>query len=133
MEKEQIVYLQFLEQEMNNLNQQFQVIEENISEIQRIKESLKEIERINLENKNSDGTKNEILVDIGKGVYVKVKIIDKNLIVNIGDKKLIKKTIEETKKTLDKNIKDLVSKRSEIINKIKELEIQAEKIIKSKN
>lgn len=121
MKQEQIIQFQLLEQEANQLNQQLQLIEQNISEIQELKSSLNEIEKKET---------NEILVNIGKKIYIPVEIKDKKLIVEVGNKKFVKKAIPETKELIEEQINRLGSARMQIAEKLDMLQGEAETLMK---
>lgn len=120
MNHEQIIQMQVLEQEAEALNQQLQLIEQNLSEIKDLGLSLEEIEK--KDNK-------EILVDIGKKIYLPVEIKDNNLLVEIGKGNFVKKTSSETKKIIDEQIEKLIIGREEITARLDELQQKANDIM----
>lgn len=124
MEQEKIIRFQMLEEEINKFNQQFNLIENNLYDIVKIKEGLNEIEK--------KETK-EILVDLGKRIYVPVEIKDKNLIIEVGNKKFVKKTINETIGLIDQQIINLNSAKKEILDKLEELNKEINELISEIN
>jgi len=116
MKQEQIIQMQALEQEADTLNQQLQLIEQNLSEIKDLGVSLDEIEK--KENK-------EILVNIGKKIYLPVEIKDNNFFVEIGKGNFVKKTNPEAKKIIKEQIKKLGLGKEEITKRLNELQQQA--------
>ena len=112
--------LQMIEQEANQLNQQTELIEQNLKEIEELKTGLGEIEK--------KETK-EILVNIGKRIYLPVEIKDKNLIVEVGNKNFVKKSIEEAKELIDEQICKLNSAREQITERLHELEMNMNEMI----
>lgn len=121
MDQEKIMQLQVIEQEINQLNQQLQLIEQNISEVESLGMSLNEIE------KNND---NEMLISIGKGIYIPVEIKDKNLIVEVGGKNFIKKNIPDTIKIIEDQLGKLINTRESIKEKLEELQAEINEAIK---
>jgi prefoldin alpha subunit len=119
--KENIMQLQMIEQEVNQLGQQLQIIEQNISEIQQLNLGLEDLQ-------NSD--KKEILAGIGKGIYIPAEIKERTLLVEIGNKSLVKKSIEETKMIIKEQLEKMISFRLKIIERIKDLENQMRELIK---
>jgi len=113
MDQQQIIQFQVMEQEINQLNEQSQLIEQNISEMQDIGVSLDAIE---------SAKSNEILTNIGKKIYLPVEIKDKNLIVEIGNKNFVKKSIPETKKVIEEQIAKLMDGKNQIMNRLEELQ-----------
>ncbi len=112
--------LQMIEQEANQLNQQTELIEQNLKEIEELKTGLGEIEK--------KETK-EILVNIGKRIFLPVEIKDKNLIVEVGNKNFVKKSIEEAKELIDEQICKLNSAREQITERLHELEMNMNEMI----
>jgi prefoldin alpha subunit len=120
MNQEHIMQLQMIEQEAEQLNKQVELIEQNIAEMQELRESLIEIE--NKDNK-------EILANLGKKIYIPVEIKDKNLIVEVGNKTFVKKTIPETREIINKQIERLVIGKSQIAERLEALQKDMEKTI----
>lgn len=120
MNQEQLIQLQMIEQEVNQLSQQSQLIEQNISELMEISNSLDEIEK--LETK-------DILTNIGKKIYIPVEIKEKKLIVEVGDKNFVKKSIPEVTQLIDGQIIKLNSAKLQISERLRELESQMNLIV----
>lgn len=115
MDQQQIIQIQMFEQEAQQLNQQLQLIDQNISEMQDLELSLDEIEK--KEN-------NEILANLGKGIYIPVEIKDKKLIVEVGNKNFVKKTIPEAKEIIKEQLVKLVSAKSQISERLDVLQAE---------
>jgi len=109
-----------LEQEANQLSQQLEMIENNLREIEGIKNGLDEIEK--------KETK-EIMANIGKKIYIPVEIKEKNLIIEVGTKKFIKKSIPETKKLISEQIIKLDSAKKEISQRLEQLQEEAGRLM----
>ena len=121
MNQEKIFQIQMIEQEANQLNEQFQLIEQNIKEMNDISESLGEIEKL----KKGD----EILANIGKKIFIPVDIKEKNLIVEVGNKKFVKKNISETIKIIQEQVGNLMNARGQIMERLEILQGEMEKLI----
>ncbi|MEK6935662.1 MAG: prefoldin subunit alpha [Nanoarchaeota archaeon] len=115
MNQEKLIQLRIIEQEANQLEQQLQIIEQHISDMQKINNGLDEIE------KTQD---KEILANIGKGIYIPAQIKSKDLIVEIGSKNFVKKTIPETKKIIEEQLKKLIAFKHQVIEKVGEMQEQ---------
>ncbi len=124
MNQEQLINLQIIEQEANQLSQQSEMIEKNLSELQELKEGLEEI--------GKEETK-EVLVNIGKKIYLPVAIKEKELIVEVGGKNFTKKTISETNEIVEEQLKKLISAKLQIMERLQELESQMNLIVNSIN
>lgn len=121
MKQEQIIQIQLMEQEANQLNEQLQLIEQNVREMTELKASLDEIE--------GSKDKAEILANLGKKIYIPVEIKDKNLIVEVGKGNFIKKSIKDTEKVVDEQIKKLMEGRGQIMTRLEQLHDGMQKIV----
>ena len=93
--------LSMFEQQIQQLQQQLQAVEKGIVELNSLNLGLDEL--VGKEGK-------EIFAWIGKGIFAKAKLISEDLIVDVGDKNLVKKTIPETQNL----IKDQIGKLEEV-------------------
>jgi prefoldin alpha subunit len=93
------------EQQIRALQQQLQAVEEAILDISKL----------NLEMDDLIGKKDsEIFAPMGKGIYAKAKLLSEELIVDIGNKNFVKKTIPETKEIISNQIKKLEKLKEEL-------------------
>jgi len=122
MEQEHIIQFQMMEQEVNQLNEQLQLIEKNISEMQELAESLEEI-------KKSEST--EILANLGKRIYIPVEIKEKKLLVDVGKGSFIKKSIPETKTVIEDQIKRLIEGRDQVIKRLEDIQEEMKRLFES--
>jgi prefoldin alpha subunit len=113
MNQEQIIKIQLIEQESNQLNQQLELIEQNITEFIEINKSLEEIENSN---------KKEILANLGKRIYISVEIKSKKLIMEVGNKIFVKKSIPETMELINEQVKKLISGKDNIMFQLESLQ-----------
>ncbi len=120
MDHQKILQIQIIEQESNQLNQQLQLIDQNISDLQEIELSLDAIEK-------NQGK--EILSNLGKGIYLPVNIKEKKLIIEIGNKHFIKKSIPQTKEVIEEQIKKLFVGKTEIMTRLNDLQEQVNTLI----
>jgi prefoldin alpha subunit len=117
------------EQEVNvNLSQnseqqqlaiQFQMFEQQImmiqEQLQAIEQAIIELGSLNLELDELIGKRdNEILAPIGRGIYANAKLLSEELLVDIGNKNFVKKSIPETKKILQGQLKKLEKVKEEL-------------------
>lgn len=107
MEQNQELLFKFsmFEQQIKQLQQQLQAIEDGIMEMNGIDFGLDDI--VGSINK-------EILSPIGRGIFLKTKLISEELIVDIGGKTFVKKTIPETKKIIKKQIEKLDKMKTDL-------------------
>jgi len=94
-QQEMLLKFQMLEQQINQINEQLQAVDQGIMEIKAVHFGLDELK---------GSTDKEILAPIGRGIFVKAKIISEKLIVDIGDRNLVEKNIEAAKKLIEEQI-----------------------------
>jgi len=120
MEHEQLIQMQVLEQEAEALNQQLQLIEQNLSEIKDLGLGIEEIGK--KENK-------DILVNIGKKIYLPVEISDSNLLVEVGEGNFVRKTIPETREIIEEQTERLILGKEDVEKRLEELQEQANELM----
>lgn len=120
MNQEQLFKLQMIEQEANQINQQLEVVEQNIIELNELKDSLDEI--------NKKDSK-EFLANLGKKIFIPVDIREKKLIVDVGDKNFIKKSIPETKEIIKDQIDKLEILKMQFSERVESLQMEMQNII----
>lgn len=120
MNQEAIIKIQLIEQEVNNHNEQLRIIEQNISEMSNLNASLDEIRN-----------ENNILVNLGKNIFIPVEIKDKKLIINVGKNNLVKKTIPETNELIENQINNLIEVKNKIIERLEGLQNEIRNLVKN--
>jgi len=119
-EQELTMRLAMFEQQMRQLQQQFQAVEESLNELVSLDAGLDEM-------KGSIGK--GVLAQVGRGIFVEAEIKSEDLTVNVGDKNFVKKSIPETKKILQEQIGKLNSIREELESKMDEVQEEAKNLI----
>lgn len=97
-DQELMMKFQMFEQQINQINQQLQAVEQAIVELSQINLGLDDL--VGAKGK-------EIMAPVGRGIFAKTKLLDENLVVDIGEKKFVKKSIPNTKKILQEQIAKL--------------------------
>lgn len=121
MSKEQyLLKLVELEQEINRLGKQIEAIDNQILELQIMQVGLQELEK----NKEK-----EMLANLGRGIFIKTEISDKNLFVDVGNRTFIKKDIKETLKVIEHELEKLMEFKRTAIKRIEETQNKTEKTI----
>lgn len=119
-QQEILFKLSLIEQQMQNLHSQLQAVEKGIVELETLKIGLEEFN-------NSKGK--EIIAPLGKGIFTKAKIISDKLIVDIGNKNLIKKSVKDTQKLIVEQIGKLREAKKELDENLEATSKDAEKMI----
>jgi len=118
--EEYIMQLAALEQEATKFQEQMQMLDQQASEIMAIQDSLHELD------KSKEKT---IYANIGKNIFVKTEIIDKNLLVDVGNKTFLKKNIPDTLKVVEEQLSKIAEAKNKIIERLQELQQQMEAIV----
>ena len=109
-EQQEIMFkLSMFEQQIQQLQQQLQAVEKGIIELDSLNSGLDEL--VGKEGK-------EIFASIGKGIFAKAKLISEDLLVDVGNKNLVKKTIPETQKLVKDQIEKLEKVKKELNNNL---------------
>lgn len=97
--------LSVFEQQIRQLQEQHQAVEQAITETNTLFYSLDDIK----------GSQNkEIFASIGKGIFIKGRIDEEDLIVDVGGRKFVKKTIGETQELIKAQVKKLEEIKKEL-------------------
>ncbi len=121
-QQELVFKLSMYEQQIQQLQQQLQAVEQAINELKSLDLGLNDLEK-------SNGK--EILSAIGKGIFVKAKLISEELIVDIGGKNFVKKSIPETKKIINNQTSKLKEVKKELENNLNKISAEINKTITS--
>ena len=111
-EQELMFKFQMFEQQIQAIQQQLQAVEQAIVEMGSLNLGLDEL----IGKKD-----NEILAPIGRGIYAKANLISEELLVDIGEKNFVVKTIPETKGIIQNQMKKLEKIRDELNNELNKI------------
>jgi len=111
-QQELMFKLSMFEQQIQHINQQLQAVEKAITDMTSLNLGLGE-----LQGKEGE----EILAQIGRGIFVKAKLISEDLTVDVGGKNFVKKTIPETQEIINKQIKKLEEAKEELSKAMEEI------------
>ena len=117
-EQELTFKFQMLEQQIVAIQQQLQAVEQTLIDMASLNLGLDEIKK-----------DKEILSPVGAGIFAKAKLISEELIVSIGEKNYIKKSIPETKKLIQEQIKKLEIAKKELNNELDKINEEITKTI----
>ncbi len=113
-QEQQELYFKFamFEQQLKELQQQIESVEKGIVDLTSLNFGLEEL---------IGSKEREIFAPLGKGIFVKAKLISEELNVDIGHGNFIKKSIPETKAMIEEQIKKLESIKKELENSAEEI------------
>ena len=111
-EQELMFKLSMFEQQIKQVQQQMQAVEQAIEEMNFLNQGLDELV----------GSKDkEILALIGRGIFAKTKLLSEELIVDVGDKNFVKKSIPDTKKIISEQIEKLQEAQKDLEKTMNEI------------
>jgi len=118
--QQELMYkLSMFEQQMQLIQQQIEAIEQAVNETSLLNSGLESLK--NPKDK-------EIFASVGKGIYVKGKLLDEKLLVDVGGKRFVKKTVDETQETIKDQIKKLGEVKKELENNLEKINGELERI-----
>lgn len=111
-QQELIFKFSMYERQIKELQQQLEAIGRGIVELTSLNFGLDEL---------VGATDKEIYAPLGKGIFVKAKLISEELNVDIGEGDIVKKSIPETKELIEEQIKKLEQVKSEMEKNFEQL------------
>ncbi len=110
--QELMMKFQMYEQHINQINQQLQAVEQAILELASINTGLEDL-------KGAKGK--EIMAQIGRGIFARAELLDEKLVVDIGEKKFVKKSIPDTQNILKKQIDKLQEAQEQLNSNLEQI------------
>ena len=111
-EQELLFKFSIFERQIKEIQQQINAVEKGILDLSSLNFGLDELK----------GSRDkEIFAAIGRGIFVKAKIVSEELNVDIGNGNFIKKNIPETKELISEQIKKLETIKKELENNFEEI------------
>lgn len=111
-QQELMMKLQMFEQQAQQIQQQLQAIEQAIVEMNSLNLGLDEL-------MGSEGK--EIMAPIGRGIFVKTKLLSEELTVDVGGRNFVKKNIPDAKKLIETQIVKLEEVKKELEDNLEDL------------
>ncbi|MEK6827378.1 MAG: prefoldin subunit alpha, partial [Nanoarchaeota archaeon] len=113
-QEQQELYFKFAmyEKQIREMQQQIEAVENGIVDLTSLNFAMDEL---------VGNTGKEIYAPLGKGIFVKAKLISEELNVDIGNGNLVTKNIPDTKKLILEQIKKLEGIKTELENNLDEL------------
>ncbi len=108
------------EQQIRQLQQQIQAVDNGIIELNNLSIGLGEI---------TGGKDREIFAPIGRGIFVKAKILSEDLTVDVGSKNFVKKSVPETQKMIEEQMSRLGEARQELESNLDGMNEEIEKVL----
>tara|TARA_Y100000310_G_scaffold251425_1_gene257907 strand:- start:10657 stop:11121 length:465 start_codon:yes stop_codon:yes gene_type:complete len=112
-QQELMFKLQMYEQHINQTQQQQQAVEQGVADLNDLLSGLEEL-------RGKEGQ--EVMAQIGKGIFVKTKLISEELTVDIGNKSLVAKSIDDTKALIQEQLGKLGEARMELNKNLEKIQ-----------
>lgn len=119
-QQELMFKVSMFEQQIQQLHQQLQLVEKNVLDLDSLAFGMDEL-------RGSVGK--EVLAQLGRGIFVKTNMTSEELIVDVGNKNFVKKSITDTKKLIKKQIEKLHQIEEELKDKIEEINKEATELV----
>lgn len=120
--KQELLYkLSMFEQQMRHLQEQVEAVSQGVNELGFLSSGLDEFK---------DGRGREILAPLGRGIFVPSKVTGEELLVDIGKKTLVKKSVFETKEIIKDQTKKLIEIKEELNRSLEQVSRDAESALK---
>jgi prefoldin alpha subunit len=123
-QQEYFMRVQMLGQEAEKIEQQIQLFDGQITEFNAVRESLESIQ---------NNAEKEILANLGKGIFIKAEIKNKDLYVNVGKDVIVKKDIPSALKIVDEQSRKLLEGKEELIERIAQIQEKMQEMIGGMN
>ena len=117
-QQELMFKFQMFEQQIRQIQEQMQAVEQGIIDMTNLIVGLEEL-------KGKKGK--EILASIGKGIFVKANLLSEELIVDVGGKNFVKKTIPDTVKIIKEQLKKLEQAKEVLDSNMEDIRKELEK------
>ena len=122
MEKEEyLMRMNLIQEEAGQIEKQIEMIDQQTNELIQISKSLEQLE---LKENNP-----EFLANLGKGIFIKAKGLEKELFVSIGRGVVVRKTPKETVEIITTQLRKASETKSEFMLRINELQTEMQKLI----
>ena len=119
-QQELIFKLSMYEQQIQQLQQQLHAVEQGIMEMNALNEGLGEL---------VGSVEKEIMAPIGRGIFVKTKLLSEDLTVDIGNRTFVKKNIPETQKLIKEQLVKLRDVKMELNDSLDKVGEEMQRVV----
>lgn len=119
-QQELMFKLQMFEQQAQQIQQQLQAVEQAIVELSSLSFGLDEL-------KSSEGK--EIMAPVGRGIFARTKLLSEDLVVDVGGKNFVKKSIPETKELISGQVEKLEDVKKDLEKNMDMLRDELERVM----
>lgn len=122
MEQQTFLRASMLEQHSHEIEQNLEMIEAQILELKHLLNSITQIE---------SSKENSLYSSLGKGIYLKTKLEDKNLLVQVGAGVALKKTPLQTSQLIEEQLKKFQEAKSYLLSQREAVHSELNSIIET--
>ena len=119
-QQELMFKLSMFEQQIQQLQQQLQAVEQGIVEMDSLSQGLGEL---------VGSVDKEIMAPIGRGIFVKTKLLSEDLTVDIGNKTFVKKSIPEAQEMIKVQLVKLDEVKKELNDNLEKVGEEMQKVM----
>jgi len=101
-----------MQQQIQQLGQQLDAVEQGIIEMTSLNIGLNDL---------VGGKNKEIMAPVGRGIFAQAKLLSDELLVDIGEGKLVKKSIPDTQKLIEEQVQKLGQAKIELNNAMEQI------------
>ena len=117
------------------LNSKFKMYENQIMQLQsqldQINHAITDMDSVSNGLEELKGkTGKEIMSPLGQGIYIKSNLVSEEILVDVGEKTFVKKSIDETKNLISSQKEKLISLRSELESDLRKIDEEVTKTMK---
>ena len=121
MAKEEYIFkLSLMQQEAEKMQEQLQIVNQQIQEFEVLKLSLNNLEK---------EKEKEFLASLGRGIFIKGEIKDKELFVNVGNGVVVRKKPEENCNIIDKQVRELAELKRNLLLELEKVNFQLQELL----
>ena len=120
MDNELIMQMEEIQGRAVGYDEQMKIVDTQLSELENFRKNIEDIEN----NPNK-----EILASIGKGVFMPAEITDRSLFVEVGVGVFVKKSLEDTKKVAEDQLRKLGEMRMYLGSEINMINSEMQELI----
>jgi len=120
MDQNTIMQATQIQQQHEQLTQHLTIVNQQIDELGTFSKQLTSLK---------DSKDKELLSTVGKGIYMKTKVLEEKMFVEVGSNVLVRKTPEQTQETIKGQLRRLLEIKLQVSAQIEQHQAQLQHII----
>jgi prefoldin subunit 5 len=115
-EQEKLMRMAMMEQEARQIEQQLEILEHQIIEMQLLKLHMEELDK--------GSQKKEILANLGRNIFIEAESKNKDFLVDVGAKTIVRKNAKEVAELIEKELSQLEIGKHTILQELQRIAAQ---------